>query len=122
MAIDDGSVAIGAVSKPTGYKLYVEKGILTEKVKVAVKTDAVNWSDYVFEPDYQLLALDSVELYTQQHKHLPGMPSAADVYKNGIDVAQMDALLLKQIEELWLQMMILKKENEALRNEINSSK
>jgi hypothetical protein len=122
MAIDDGSVAIGVVPKPAGYKLYVEGGILTEKVKVAVKTDAVNWSDYVFESDYKLLALDSVQVYTQQHKHLPGMPSAADVYKNGIDVAQMDALLLKQIEELWLQLMILKKENEALRNEINSSK
>lgn len=121
MAIDDGSVAIGVVSKPAGYKLYVETGILTEKVKVAVKTTA-DWMDKVFEPNYQLLSLDSVQSYTKENKHLPGMPSADDVVANGIDVAQMDALLLQQIEELWLQLMILKKENEELRNEINSSK
>jgi hypothetical protein len=48
------------------------------------------------------------------------VPSAQDVAKDGIDVAQMDAALLRQIEELWLHVIDLQKENEALRKELNT--
>lgn len=116
-----GHVQIGTVNNPSPnvkYRLYVEDGILTERVKVAVSTDAVNWSDYVFEPDYHLLHLDSVQQFTQQNCHLPGMPSADEVYKEGIDMAEMDALLLKQIEELWLQLFLLKEENQELKKQL----
>lgn len=99
---------------PTGYKLYVKDGILTEKVKVAVYNSA-SWADYVFNKDYKLLSLPEVEAYIKKNKHLPGVPSAEEVVKDGIDMATMDAKLLEKIEELTLYMIQLKKENDALK-------
>gem|GEM_PF-1501439 len=81
------------------YRLYVEDGIRAERVKVDVKT---NWADYVFEPDYDLPSLTVVEQFITTNKHLPNVPSAAEVKANGIDIAQMDEILLRKIEELTL--------------------
>lgn len=114
----DGKVLIGDPSiintTPGTYKLYVEQGILTEKVKVALETTA-DWSDFVFASDYKLLSLDSVKTFINENCHLPGVPSADDVVKEGIDVAKMDALLLQKIEELTLYMIELKKEIDVLK-------
>jgi len=109
-------IVIGSVTTNSNYKLFVETGILTEKVKVAVKNTS-NWSDYVFNKDYKLLSLGEVESYIQKNKHLPGVPSAEEVVKDGIDMATMDAKLLEKIEELTLYMIELKKENESIRQE-----
>lgn len=68
----DGKISMGSVTTPTGYRLYVENGILTEKVKVSVKTSS-EWSDYVFAPEYKLTKLPEVEAYINSHKHLPGV-------------------------------------------------
>lgn len=106
---------------PAGYRLYVADGILTEKVKVAIQNSG-NWSDYVFQQGYQLRPLSEVEQFIQQHGHLPGVPSAQEVVEQGIDVAAMDAKLLEKIEELTLYMLQLKKENEALRKELETVK
>jgi hypothetical protein len=107
-------VTIGSVSStPGNYNLYVANGILTEMVKVAVQTSS-SWSDYVFNKDYKLLSLGEVETYIKKNKHLPDVPSAEEVVKEGIDVATMDAKLLQKIEELTLYMIEMKKENERL--------
>ncbi len=108
-------VVIGSsVNTPAGYKLYVQDGILTEKLKVAVKNSG-DWADYVFAKDYQLKPLEEVEAYINENKHLPDVPSAEEVVKSGIDVAQMDALLLQKIEELTLYVIQLKAELKALK-------
>lgn len=108
-------VTIGAgVNTPAGYKLYVQDGILTEKIKVAVKNSG-NWADYVFAKDYQLKSIEEVETYINENKHLPDVPSAEEVVESGIDVAQMDALLLQKIEELTLYVIQLKAELNALK-------
>ena len=110
-----GGVVIGDVSStPAGYKLYVAGGVLTEKVKVAVKSTA-DWSDKVFDPAYRLRSLNEVDRFIQQNKHLPGVASAEEVVKEGVDVGQMQAKLLEKVEELTLYMIDLKKENETLR-------
>jgi len=101
------------IVSPTDYGLYVGKGILAEKVKVATRGTA-NWADYVFEADYDLNSTEEVEAFIQENKHLPNVPSAKEVNENGIDMVEMDATLLRQIEELWLHVIELKKENEAL--------
>jgi carbonic anhydrase/acetyltransferase-like protein (isoleucine patch superfamily) len=113
-------VIIGSqiTSTPAGYKLYVADGILTEKVKVAVKSTA-DWSDKVFESNYPLKRLSEVATYIKTNKHLPGVPSAAEVVEKGVDVVQMDAKLLEKIEELTLYMIELKKENQEMKKEIN---
>ncbi|WP_229365892.1 bZIP transcription factor [Fibrisoma montanum] len=110
---DDNAVIIGSnVSKtPVGYRLYVQDGILTEKVKVAIKNTA-DWSDKVFAPSYKLRPLAEVEQFIQTHQHLPGVPSAEEVVKQGVDVGQMDAKLLEKVEELTLYSIQLQKENQ----------
>jgi hypothetical protein len=108
---------LGMASPP--YSLVVGRGILTERLKVALSTDAVNWSDYVFDSSYVLNSTDSVEQYVNTYKHLPNVPSSSEVYSEGLDVAQMDAALLRQIEELWLHVIELKKENEELKTLVN---
>lgn len=109
-----GALVIGTTNTPSGYKLYVETGILTEKVKVAIKTSA-NWADYVFADNYALQPLPQVEEYIRTHKHLPGMPSANEVVEHGVDLATMDAKLLEKIEELTLHLIRLEKELETLK-------
>jgi len=95
----NGNVGIGTIkiSDPT-YKLFVESGIRTRKIKV----DQLTWPDYVFHNSYQLRPLHEVEQYIQQNHHLPEVPSAEEVKKDGIDLGDNQATLLKKIEELTL--------------------
>lgn len=106
------------------YGLLVRKGILTEKIKVATMTSA-DWADYVFEDNYKRLSLEEVEAFIKEHKHLPNVPSTAEMMTNGNDIQKTDAKLLEKIEELTLYMIemnkqfqILKKENTKLKFKI----
>lgn len=103
---------------PDGYKLYVEDGILTEKLKVANRTDYINWSDFVFDDGYELMPLHKLESFISKNKHLPEIPTADDVRKEGIDVASMDAKLLQKIEELTLYVIKQQKEIDALKQQM----
>jgi len=86
---------------PGNYSLYVENGILTEHVHVALHS-TVYWADNVFEKNYKLMPIDKLQNYIHKNNHLPGIPSAKEVVKDGIDVGDMDAKLLQKIEELTL--------------------
>ncbi len=109
-------VIVGNVSDlVSGYKLYVEQGILTEKVKVAVP-GTTNWSDHVFNKDYQLKSISELEKFIQNHGHLPGIPSADEVVEEGVDLLQMNAKLLEKIEELTLYIIEQQKQIDALKN------
>ena len=101
-------IGSGVSQTPADYNLFVSKGILTEKVKVAVKNTA-EWSDKVFAPSYKLQSLDNVAAYIGQHQHLPGIPSAQEMVEKGNDLHQTDAKLLEKIEELTLYMIELEK-------------
>jgi trimeric autotransporter adhesin len=124
LVVHNGIVQIGTVktplstnsATPVGYKLYVEEGILTEKVRVALKTTA-EWADYVFAKDYKLAKLDSVESYIKEHQHLPGVPSAQEMVDKGLDVAKTDAMLMQKLEELTLYVIALDKQNKKLMEE-----
>lgn len=107
-----GNVGIGTVTPID--KLSVNGRIRAQEVKV----ENGNWPDYVFEKSYALSPLEEIEKHIQQNGHLPGIPSAAEVKANGIDLGEMNAKLLKKIEELTLYMIDLKKENDTQRKEI----
>ncbi|HNR19138.1 MAG TPA: hypothetical protein PKN75_03155 [Bacteroidia bacterium] len=115
-----GKVIIGkhSTTSPGDYKLYVEKGILTEKVKVAIANTA-NWADFVFAENYKLKDLSAVEAFIMENKHLPDVPSANEMVSNGMDVAKMNALLLQKIEELTLY--VIKQEKRLVNLEKNKS-
>jgi hypothetical protein len=60
------------------------------------------WADYVFDSSYRRWPLADVEAYIHREHHLPDLPSASEVRKNGIDVGANQTALLKKIEELTL--------------------
>jgi hypothetical protein len=105
----NGSVAIGTGSLPATDALLAVKGIIySQKVKVTSN----GWADYVFHASYRLRSLDEVEQYIQQYHHLPEVPSAEEVEKNGLDVGDNQATLLKKIEELTLYVIEQNKKQE----------
>lgn len=105
----EGNVGIGT-TEPGQYKLAVEGKIGARKVVVT----QTPWADYVFEKDYHLPTLAEVEKYIQQYKHLPDVPSAAEVEENGLDLGGNQAVLLKKIEELTLYIIEQNKKIEQL--------
>lgn len=93
------------------FLLWGDGSVETRKVKV----QNMNWPDYVFEPGYHLLSLPETEAFIQSHGHLPGVPSAAEVQTNGLDLGDMEAVLLQKVEELTLQVIELQKQVEAMK-------
>lgn len=92
------NIAIGT-NNPQGYKLAVNGTAIFTKAKV--KT-AGTWPDYVFERNYQLPDLKELEQYLRAHHHLPDIPDQNTVEREGIDVSEHAAALLKKVEELTL--------------------
>jgi hypothetical protein len=75
-----------------------------------------SWADDVFAEDYKLMPLNELDGYIKNNKHLPGIPSEAEVKSNGLSVGDSDAQLLRKIEELTLYTLQLKKEIEELKS------
>jgi hypothetical protein len=94
-----------------GYALAVNGTAIFTKVKV--KT-AGTWPDYVFKRGYNLWDLETLERYVTLHKHLPGLAPDEQVYREGIDIGEQQATLLKKIEELTLYLI---DENKRLRTQ-----
>lgn len=116
---ESGNVGIGTLETGT-FKLAVEGTIGARKVKV---TQANPWPDYVFDSAYKKENLLTLEKYINEHKHLPGVPSADQVKKDGgIELGEMNVKLLEKIEELTLYVIDLKKENEQMKKEIKELK
>jgi hypothetical protein len=107
----DGNVGIGTTTIPSGYKLAVNGKIIATEIQVET-----GWADFVFEPTYNLMPLNELNTYIQENKHLPEIPTTAEVQENGISVGEMNAKLLQKIEELTLYVIELKEENEAQNN------
>lgn len=101
--------------------LTVDGTILAKEVRVAIST-STHWADYVFEKEYKLMPLKELEKFINVNKHLPDVPSTGDVEKNGVDVTEISAVLLKKIEELTLYTIELEKKLEAQQKEINTLK
>lgn len=116
LAVGEVAAADRAAATSGGYRLLVKGGMITEKIKVAVAGSA-DWADYVFEPSYKLMSLDKVESFVKDNKHLPNVPSAEEMSKNGLDVMQTSAKLMEKIEELTLYMIEMNKEIQALKAE-----
>ena len=113
----NGKVAIGTnvvTLTDWNYGLYVHDGILTERVKVALRDG--EWSDFVFHPNYSLMSFDELKKFIEDNGHLPGVPSECEMIENGLDVAKSDAILLMKIEELTLYILELSRQIEDLKN------
>lgn len=96
------------------HTLYVGGSIETEEVVVKLQA---SWPDYVLEKNYDLKPLSEVEAFVQKEKHLPGVPSAAEVAENGLSLGEMQKTQMEKIEELYLHMIAMEKRMNALETE-----
>jgi hypothetical protein len=121
---DDGSPAVFISGSNVGINTSDTKGY-----RFAVNGDAVfnkvvvkpygNWPDYVLTADYRLRPLREVAQYIQQNHHLPEVPSAAEVEKDGADLGHNQAVLLKKIEELTLYVIAMEKDKDEMKRTIS---
>lgn len=119
MYIDqNGNIVMGstAVVPKSGYKLNVDGKVVCEELLVQLSP----WPDYVFHPDYKLKPLSEVEEFIQTNNHLPGIPKAEEVETEGLNVGEMQKLMMEKIEELTLYLIELQKENDALNTELDA--
>jgi hypothetical protein len=111
---ENGNVGIG-VQNPE-HKLTVSGTIAACEVLI----DEDEWCDYVFEDDYMLMPLSELEQYLIANKHLPDIPSESEIKEVGyVNVGEMQKLHMKKIEELTLYIIELKKEIDALKEQVN---
>jgi hypothetical protein len=115
-AIQNGNVGIGTAIPDE--KLTVKGKIHTQEVRVDMTGALV--PDYVFENDYKLKTLPEVEEFIKENKHLPEIPSAKEIEKNGLMIAEMNMALLKKMEEMTLYMIEMKKESEKQNDKIRT--
>lgn len=94
-----GNVGIGT-SPSDEYALTTNGAIRATEIKVEAQT-----ADFVFEPDYALRPLKEVEAFVKENKHLPEIPSAKQMEADGVNVAEMNKLLLQKVEELTLYLL-----------------
>ena len=115
-----GQVLIGTTTTAlnTAYKLAVAGKVLAEEVQVSAAGTSP-WPDYVFAPGYNLRPLAEVERFVKENRHLPDVPTSTDVEQNGVGLGEMNALLLKKIEELTLYVIEQQKEIDKLKAEMN---
>lgn len=109
--LNNGNVGVGTRT-PTS-KLSVGGTVHAKEVKVDLNVPV---PDYVFEKNYNLRPLAEVENYINQNKHLPEVPAAKEMEANGVNLGEMNMLLLKKVEELTLYVIELKKEIEKIKN------
>jgi hypothetical protein len=109
----NGKVGIGTAQPD---ELLTVKGkIHAQEVRVDLD---VPGPDYVFEKNYDLKSLEEVETYINTNKHLPEIPSAKTMEKEGISMGEMQMKLLQKIEELTLYLIEQQKQNKLQQQEI----
>lgn len=116
VVIQDNAGAVGiGTGNTAGYKLAVNGKIRATEIRVET-----GWADYVFAPEYKLRPLEEVESFIKANQHLPEIQPASEIQANGLDVAAVTTKMMAKIEELTLYLIEMKKENDALKQRVNS--
>ncbi|MBC7774711.1 MAG: hypothetical protein H7246_04670 [Phycisphaerae bacterium] len=112
MSLYTGTGQLGLYTLPVnGYRLAVNGKVICEELKVQLKSA---WPDYVFSPNYKLRTLEEVEAHIKSENHLPGIPAAAELEKDGLEVGDMQKRMMEKIEELTLYLIDQNKRLEQL--------
>lgn len=97
-----------------GTKLAVNGKITAAEVVVTSSPGA----DHVFSPEYRVASLKEVADFVAANQHLPGIPSAAEMQTQGVDLAQVQSKLLAKIEELTVHLIDADQRMSRLEQEI----
>ncbi len=76
------------------------------------------WADSILTPTSKLPSLAETKAYISQNGHLPNVPSAKDVETSGMDLVEMNQILLQKVEELTLHAIAQQEQIDALRARI----
>ena len=105
-------IRVGTLNGATGFIACIGGKLIAEEVRVELEA---SWPDYVFDADYNLMPLEQLKKEINQHKHLPGIPSAAQIEEQGgVDLGAMQTKLVEKVEELTLYIIQLKEQNDKL--------
>ncbi|MCD4680935.1 MAG: hypothetical protein K8S00_11165 [Bacteroidales bacterium] len=113
------NVYIGNSTGASGYKVSIDGKVICEELKVQA---SIAWPDYVFNKDYPLTPIKELEKSIRTNKHLPGMPSAENINKEGITLGEMSTKQMEKIEELTLYIINMHKRIVKLETELNNLK
>ncbi len=111
-----GNVGIGTENPEA--KLTVAGKIRSREVEVMINAGA----DFVFDNNYPIKTIEELDTFIKKHKHLPEVPSAKEMEKNGIDLGEMNIILLQKIEELTLYIIDQNKKIIKLEGDISKLK
>jgi len=111
----DGNIGIGMTTPAN--KLEVNGTIRAKEV--IVETTG-NWADHVFADGYTLRPLPDVAAYIAEHRHLPEVPSAAELEARGLSLSEMSRLHMQKIEELTLYVLTLEADKTALERRLDA--
>jgi hypothetical protein len=114
--INANKIQISSINVPDGYRLGVGGKVLCEEVRV--KMQSAGWPDYVFDDEYKLLPLEELAAFIKKNKHLPNIPAAAEVDKEGMELGDMQRRMMEKIEELTLYIIKQQKEIDDLKTMI----
>lgn len=110
---DDTKAIVVEKAGVENFKVYGNGVVYAREITVTLD----DFPDYVFDEKFKLLNLNELENYIKTNKHLPGIPSAADVENNGLALGNFNSKLLQKIEELTLYIIELNKRLEILEQE-----
>lgn len=113
----EGYVGIGTSNPDPLYRLSVNGTIRAKEVIVET-----NWADFVFDKNYHLRSLASVERFIKTHKHLPDFPSAVEVQYGGAKIAELTTKMMQKIEELTLYSIAQDKRIKQLEKQLAKKK
>jgi hypothetical protein len=111
--IEGNGVGIGT-ENTKGYKLAVAGNIIAEEIVVKLLQ---NWPDFVFTENFARPTLKELNNFVIEHKHLPDIPDAEKIGKEGINIGELGTKLLKKIEELTLYLIEQDKKIDSLKND-----
>jgi hypothetical protein len=120
MRIDAATGNVGIGTQSPDAKLAVKGTVHSQAVVVDLNGGIA--PDYVFETGYNLPSLETVKSYIGKHHHLPEVPSAKQMESKGINVAEMNLLLLKKVEELTVYLINQEEPNKAQQEMIDALK
>ncbi len=120
--LEQGQVGVGvqlASNLPAGYIFAVDGKIIAEEMRIQ---NSNNWPDYVFENKYALMPLEELKASIRDNKHLPNIPSAAEIENDGLMIGDMQKKMMEKIEELTLYILNLHDANQQLQEEVDRLK